>query len=182
MRNNKGVTLLVLIITVVILAILALVTINLTLHKDTITKVRETGNEITSRIESDEEKTESLKDEYKQMDNAIVSWNDKETDDNNTEETETVCTTCNGVGTVRLECEGGTTCPSCEGNGTRTCPGTVRKVSVESSIYLSCCESQSGKYHHVCSECGTIWGANCTNCGVSKSLQRKDSNRKLHFS
>ena len=75
MKNNKGITLLVLIITVVILALLTLITINLALHKDTITKVRETDNEITSKMENGEEQTESLKNEYNQMDNAIDSWN-----------------------------------------------------------------------------------------------------------
>ena len=75
MKNDKGITLLSLVATVVILALLTLVTINIALHRDTITKVKNAENEITSKLEDGEGKTNSAKRDYNEMDDILSSWN-----------------------------------------------------------------------------------------------------------
>lgn len=74
MKNDKGITLLSLVATVVILALLTLVTINIALHRDTITKVKNTENEITSKLEDGEDKTNSAKRDYNEMNDILSSW------------------------------------------------------------------------------------------------------------
>ena len=63
MKNDKGITLLSLVATVVILALLTLVTINIALHRDTITKVKIDNDEFIQNLNEYEKLLSATDDE-----------------------------------------------------------------------------------------------------------------------
>ena len=131
MKNDKGITLLSLVATVVILALLTLVTINIALHRDTITKVKNAENEITSKLEDGEGKTNSAKRDYNEMDDILSSWNKENPSDGNT----TGGNTTGGETT----CEHTSTTATDNGDGTHTisCTNCGEKLKTEKHEYLN---------------------------------------------
>lgn len=140
MKNDKGITLLSLVATVVILALLTLVTINIALHRDTITKVKNAENEITSKLEDGEGRTDSVKREYNEMDDILSSWNKENPSDGNT----TGGNTTGGETT----CEHTSTTATDNGDGTHTitCTNCGEKLKTESHNYVN----------GICALCGNV--------------------------
>ncbi len=144
MKNDKGITLLSLVATVVILALLTLVTINIALHRDTITKVKNTENEITSKLEDGENKTNSAKRDYNEMNDILSSW-DKE-NENSTDGNTTGGNTTGGNTTGDNTTGGETTCAHTSttatdnGDGTHTITCTncgVKLITNEKHKYVN---------------------------------------------
>ena len=144
MKNDKGITLLSLVATVVILALLTLVTINIALHRDTITKVKNTENEITSKLEDGEGKTNSAKRDYNEMNDILSSW-DKE-NENSTDGNTTGGNTTGGNTTGDNTTGGETTCAHTSttatdnGDGTHTITCTncgVKLITNEKHKYVN---------------------------------------------
>ena len=134
MKNDKGITLLSLVATVVILALLTLVTINVALHRDTIIKVKNTENEITSKLEDGEGKTNSAKRDYNEMNDILSSW-DKE-NENSTDGNTTGGNTTGGETT----CEHTSTSATDNGDGTHTITCTncgVKLITNENHKYVN---------------------------------------------
>lgn len=81
MKNNKGITLLTLVVTIVVLIILAGITINATLGDNgIINKAQESKNKLEDAVNSDQEKLNSLLDEFNNiMDTSYISIQESHT-------------------------------------------------------------------------------------------------------
>lgn len=148
-KFNKGITLISLIITVIILIILAGVTVNIAIDSQIFDRAEKSSNTVNSKVQQQE----------KQTSNITQQWNSLDVPSEEEDQLAKItCSACSGNGTITKTCNVAKTevCASCGGNG--ICPGKMLPHADESDNGEAC--DFCGNYY-LCQE------SQCPICGVT---------------